>query len=343
MSLYLIVGASGAGKKIIVSKLKSLLLDCTEIKKLTTRIQPENEQLKKADLIYNIQEEIIRNRCADLCYTIEEDGEACLYGIDENDITCALANGSNPILIVRDYKILNTLVKRYPQAILIKVTTGITDQDLSEALMKNNSLDMDVAKRYNKDRTEYINGIKYSGIIKYNGYLENNFDNTINPQLQKILFTIKENQFFKIFVACQFSNDDENHYISSLIENTIQQVKERFTNYLQRELGYSNQSLQISIAKDADENNKGSYSIIERIFRDIDEAEYVICDLSVNNGNVFYEYEYALQHNKKVITIAKIGSYGTKVAPIDIEYSNYDLPNKLLNELKRRYNIPPKK
>jgi hypothetical protein len=92
-------------------------------------------------------------------------------------------------------------------------------------------------------------------------------------------------------------------------------------------------------AKRADEN-AGSGLIIDEIMELIDDAEFIVCDLTGERPNVYYELGYAHGAENEPQRILLIAKEGTKlhfdIAPLRAEFykSAEDLQTIVTNKLK---------
>lgn len=87
----------------------------------------------------------------------------------------------------------------------------------------------------------------------------------------------------KAFMIMPFKYDDLNEFYERHIK------------------GFLLKEMQIQIFR-ADDFN-GNDIIVETIYNQIDEAEFIIADTSFQNKNVFYEFGYAAAKEKEIITI----------------------------------------
>ncbi len=53
---------------------------------------------------------------------------------------------------------------------------------------------------------------------------------------------------------------------------------------------------------------EGDFEIVERIYHEIDEAEFIIADLTLSPANVYLEIGYARGRNKHVIQMCREGT-----------------------------------
>lgn len=335
MALLIIAGASGCGKKFVLDKLKALLMPATDIKKYTTLSQPEKKEHIKSDLIYGKERSYIEHKCGDFSY--EYEGE--LYGIPKEDIDHALASENNTIIIVRDYEIIKKIEKIYRQTLKVYVFTGPSGQELTERLEKLSMKDkLSPEERLEREKKDYAKKTQTIGDIKFDAYIENNFDFSINQQIQKVVKMWPYAKYYQLFVALPFSAYESEDFIynPAFIRNTM----EALTNRLRESI---NSKIDIKIGDSPEEGYNATYGINERIYKLIGESHIVICDLSVDNPNVFYEYRKAQKDGKHVITIASRNSYGFKKKgeqSLDIIYSQEsqgELLDKLFDKISEIY------
>lgn len=105
-------------------------------------------------------------------------------------------------------------------------------------------------------------------------------NNYLEVAIQRILsdnYTEKDH----FFMVMPFGNVTRNHFYQNDIRD-----------YLQKEL-------QVSVFR-AD-NFTETDVIVDTIFREIEKSEFIICDITEANKNVFFELGYAFALNKKII------------------------------------------
>lgn len=331
--LYIIAGASGCGKKFVLERMKKLRASLYDIKKMTDKEKPTDVALEKKDLTYGYNQQTIKNECGDFMYCYEGNW----YGINISEIDRALMTGKSPIVIVRDYLTIYKLKERYPFAVLIYIHTALTGIKLKDRLEKLNIKDdMSVEERVEREKRDYNNMIKERDKYKlhFDGYIANNFDSTIDLQIQNILLSIQEIDYHRIFVAMPFSR--QNDYMPAFVESAIDNAERLLRRYSQR--------FKIYRVDKSEQNYFATYSIHDRLNAQIKESNVVICDLSLNNPNVSYEYEEALNCNKPVITIARKNSFGAnhRAPEIEIIYSPNDvaeLTKLLTKKICSKYRI----
>ena len=331
--IYIIAGASGCGKKFVLERMKRLRVSLSEISKMTDKEKPNDVALQKKDLDYGHTFAEIDDICGEYKYKYEDNW----YGIDVSKIDEALLLGNSPIVIVRDYETIYKLKLRYPSAVLIYIHTALTGKALQKRLKELDIKDdMPVQERLNREKKDYNNMIEQREKFQlcFDGYIANNFDSTIDLQIQNILLNIHEIDFHRIFVAMPFTEKPD--YKPQFVESAIHTVELLLNRQLATNFDTSKQFKVYRVDK-SEKGYYATYSIHERLNVQIKEANMMICDLSMKNPNVSYEYEEAIFNKKKVITIAREGSYGAlnHTDEIDIIYSPTNIEELTKNLLSR--------
>jgi hypothetical protein len=88
------------------------------------------------------------------------------------------------------------------------------------------------------------------------------------------------------------------------------------------------------------DDHRGMYTISNQILHRIDQAEVIICDLTEEKPNVYYELGYATANNKFIILTAKQGTklhFDIAGYRVVFYISMTDLKLKLIDELKNYY------
>jgi hypothetical protein len=102
--------------------------------------------------------------------------------------------------------------------------------------------------------------------------------------------------------------------------------------------GYLGRELKIKIARSDDFTDNDV--IIDRIYQEIEKAEFIICEITECNKNVFYEIGYAKGINKQLIFIAQRGIKDLKFFDTaHVRRIDYDLENPLELQAKLKATI----
>lgn len=189
--LVIIVGGTGAGKSFILSKVEDINRAFNDgrdtlkpisqypycvVKKYTTRSPRLNEANGSTDLYCNASASDFE-KCGKFVYTY---GSHC-YGIDCEEIDKKLANDQSPIVIVRDFRIVELLKQKYNCVVDIYCKSGLSQDDLKEVLKNNGASDDEITARMNNiihDDNQWL----YSD-NKFYDYIVNRYDDNFIPAI----------------------------------------------------------------------------------------------------------------------------------------------------------------
>lgn len=313
--LVIISGASGAGKSFLLQQLSKFENDIVSIKKKTTRgprkNEPENTTL---DLFLNRTHEEV-SKC-DYKYLYCEN----LYGISRQDIDIALSNNKTPVVIVADCAKINEMKQDYKTALVLYVQNILSGDDLRKHLLEYNDA-LDVDKRIERQKNSFQDYIKNIEEKIFDYVLINDFSEAFISQIQ-FIYDYEINKGINsnyIFVIMSFDKEYDEIYTA------LQVIGKAFKN--------------IKIER-IDERRGGDYLIVKKIEEHIEKAGLIICDVSKESPNVYYELGYARAKNKDILLMARAG---TKL-PFDsaprrtIFYdSAIDMQTKIHEELREYY------
>lgn len=317
--LIIVAGASGAGKSFLLNNLNRFVSEIMPIKKLTTRnarvSEPPNESL---DLIFSCSDQEIQN-CD---YTYHYCGHN--YGIKKEDINRILSQRKSPIVIVANCDTICEIKNDYKEALVIYVQNILSGKDLEKQLIKLRD-PIDVKERMKRQ--------KYS-LNDYIHHFENNlFDYVlINDFSEQFMFQVQS------LIKKEISNGIDSNYVF-----VIMSFKEKY-NDVYRSLKIASQlsTFNNSITLERVDENKGGYIITDKIKSSIENAGLIICDISEDSPNVFFEFGYAIAKNKTIILVAKKG----RKLPFDISQyktifysSEIELQDKIKEELENHYKL----
>lgn len=286
-----ISGGSGIGKNSILTHLKLFRTSCQPIKKYTTRTSDQFEQgsSKKYDYLELgcSQEDLLD------CQFRYHYGNNW-YGIMKNDIDTTLERGLVPVVFLRTGSMLQELKNTYPFLVSIYIQS-IVDSD--EYLRATSSLETEADKIINQKMDRFKTDFRdYSKHVKYGLYdyiVLNNFDEKhVLEQLEEIVSSNVPNddttKIENIFVIMSFL--EQNQRVFAAIEKSAKNVDK-------------------NIRVERIDKVKGvSFSISQEIMKRINKSTLVICDLTDERPNVYFELGYAMGLNKKIIHCAKAGT-----------------------------------
>lgn len=206
--LVVIVGGTGAGKSFLLSRVAEINKafspeGATEqelaeypycvIKKYTTRSPRLNEQDGSTDLYCNASDEDFK-KCGKFVYTYGNHS----YGIDCSEIDRKLANNQSPIVIVRDFRMVELLKHKYNCVVDIYCKSALSKDDLSDVLRKNGASEDEINARMSNtvhDDNQWL----YSG-NKFFDYIVNRYDDSFIPAIISSLRRAPKVDFNKIAI-----------------------------------------------------------------------------------------------------------------------------------------------
>ena len=175
--LVIISGASGAGKSYLVEQAAQLLPSLQVIKKLTTRPARPDEESPST---WSSSVRARRWTPATLYTSTISIPTAC-----RRDIAEALQRGRSPLLIVRNGRTVEELLRSYPDALVLYMQTAISGRDLKKKLAQLGRKDPGLGKRVRRSRQDLDQYVLYMDL--YNAVLINVFDESLLEQLRKAL------------------------------------------------------------------------------------------------------------------------------------------------------------
>ena len=315
--LFIIAGASGAGKSFLLEALSNTEQGFDLIKKLTDRSHRPYENSKEdLDLIFGCDKEQIKAECE---FRYLYDGN--IYGIRVSDIRESISSGKNPFVIVRDGETIVDLKRAFPNSSVIFLQTALSGADLAEKLRTQGRPDIEIEKRMLRHRRDFDDYVKH--IHMFDRVLINYFEpETLISQAKVIIRAELDAQpevvSNDVFVLMSFSAG---------MKPVYEAIKLAFENYNLRH-GTSLNVWRI------DDKRGSDYPVNEEILSAISCAKFVIADLSEERPNVYFELGYAKGLNKRVLSIAR---KGTKLH-FDVSVNRslmYDSETQLQLELRK--------
>jgi guanylate kinase len=282
-NLFLIDGASGTGKTDLINYISNFKTSTSYVKKYTTREerQYEKESNEKLDLIHIDEEEFNRKNFE---YVYTYGGKK--YGFTNKQIVDAFKNSDNVFIIVRDVTTIRQLKESYSYLNVVSFFIYTDKNLITYRLKKDKHTPAEI--KFRKDRL----GIAYKSYLKnpdlYDDVLVNSGS---REDYEKIIDKIYEKHQNKqninpnlIFVLMSFNPSYDNIYdefkdAAKLVDSSLE-VKRI-------------------------DKQRGDYSITNEILNNIAKARLIICDLTDERPNVYYELGYARGLKKPIITCAE--------------------------------------
>jgi guanylate kinase len=316
--LIVIAGASGAGKSFLLQQMSEIDARIVPVKKLSTRSPRPYEDTpgQTVDLIFDCTSEQIRS-CK---YTYRYEGNS--YGIRKEDIDRVIKDGNLPFVIVRDCEEILELKKDYVDALVLYIQSGLSGADLARVLKQQGRSEIDIRTRDERSRKDHAEYVRYPELFDYT--LVNYFEpDSLIDHFKHILRIERARPSVvrgHIFVIMSFSKE-------------LRDVYEEMKFAVEAQGG----DLKIQRIDD----KFGDYKITEEVLKEIQEAELLICDLTDERPNVYFELGYARGITKTVILTAKQGTnihFDVRHYKVVFYSSPTELKTKLQRELTHFFN-----
>ena len=322
--LFIVAGASGAGKSFLLQTATNLVPAIAPIRKLTTRSPREFESsaVRDAlDLDFGHGERTVRS--CDFFYIYGEDW----YGIRVEDIESAFDSGRHPMVIVRNADAIRRLKARYPDAVVLWLQSGLSGGDLESRLRAQGRPDIEISSRMARtdwDFHEYVVLLR-DRLVDY--VIVNHFDpDKLVEQLQSILIHELESPEvdpYLVFVLMAFDPK---------LDEVYQAIKTA---------GELVHSVPLRVAR-IDDAGLVDYRITDEILAFIRRAGVIVCDLSLERPNVYYELGFARGIGKRVVSCAQSGTelhFDIKDFNTIMYHSAFDLQHRLKDTFERLYRL----
>ncbi len=316
-NLFLIDGASGTGKTDLINYLSDYNSLVSFVSKYTTRDYREYEKVndEKLDLI-NLSSKAFEYKKFEYQYTYG----GFKYGFSKEQIFEKFKKSDDVFVIVRNINLIKRLKNDFGFLNVISIFIYTDRDQIIKRLKKDNHKPEEI--RFRIERLE----------IAYNSYLKNPtfYDEVIINSGSKLHYQkIIDDIFNKyksitqidpnfIFVLMSF-NPDYNEIYDELVDAAK----------------LVNNSL---IVKRIDKQ-RGDYKITDEILNNISKARLIICDLTDERPNVYYELGFSRGIKKKVIACARRGTklhFDIKDFRTILYNSTSELRKEIFLELRER-------
>lgn len=285
-NLFLIDGASGTGKSDLIKFVNDYNNNVSYIQKYTTRKsrQYERESDTKLDLLH-ISEEEFYNHNFDYFYRYGGNK----YGFYEQSIKNEFKEVDNVFIIVRDVETIKNLKNSFNHINVVSIFI-YTDRDMIvDRLKKDSHTKEDIQLRI--ERLE----------ISYRSYLE-------NPAFyDEVLINSGSEQDYHRIIKSVFNDYRDRSKIQQNHIFVIMSFNPKYENVL-REFKDAARLVNADLVVTRVDETRGDYKITDEILKNIEKANLIICDLTDERPNVYYELGYARGLHKKVISCAKKGT-----------------------------------
>ena len=284
-NLFLIDGAAGTGKTDLINYISNFKTDTSYVKKFTTRIKRSYEERTKTPLdLIHITKADFEDKTFEYKYIYQ--GEA--YGFTKSQIEDAFQKSDNVFIIVRNEDVIRKLKNDYNYINVVSIFIHTETDKIKERLQQDLLTPEEIEFRINRS------GIAYKSYSKNPELYDNVLINSGSKEIyEKIIdVTYKKYQNMQsieqnlIFVLMPFN--PKSHY-DKIYKEFVDAAK------------LVNKTL---VVKRMDKQ-RGDYRITDEILNNISKARLIICDLTDERPNVYYELGYARGLKKTVITCAE--------------------------------------
>ncbi len=317
--LIIVGGASGAGKSFLLQNIALLDPSIVVIRKLTTR-QPRPYETRQVSAYEDLELNVPLQRVKSCDYVYQYGRE--WYGIRKEDIRSALIAGKNPILIIRNCITINRIRRDFPSALVLYLQSGLSGDDLKSKLLEQGRQDIDIDERMRRSLSDFNEYARH--IHLFDHVLVNFFDELLLEQMQAIMqFEMNDDDIMPdfVFVLMSFNPEMLNSYKAMVAAGKLVEGRNLKVERIDARIG--------------------DYKITNEVLRGIRRAALIVCDITQERPNVYYELGYARGLGKTVITCAKSGTnlhFDIKDVRTLFYEDPIDLQEKLVAEFNAAFN-----
>ncbi len=291
-NLFIVDGASGAGKFEMVKYVSEFKNDCSYVQKYTTRKTRNYEKNARLilDLIFVDDDTKFQEMKFDYKYRYAGN----MYGVYKKDILAAMSMSNNVFIIIRNYEVINSLAHDFSYVNVIPLFVHTCD-NVIEKWMKEK-----------KDITpEQINEALDRNLLAYADYHK-------KPNIYKEII-INNSDKKDLFTTCDKLL--EKYYYSSCIDDKLIFIFMSFRSENKHMLDYL-ESMKRAVKKidssyrciNLEDIHGSSYKISEEAISNMIRCRLAIVDLSDARPDVYYELGYLHAIKKKTIITAIDGT-----------------------------------
>jgi guanylate kinase len=165
-----------------MEKMQDISKHLQPIKKYTTRLPRSHENVDRSvDLVFKVPHREIQKHKYHYTYFSED------YGVCSYEIEDALSNGRSPVVIIRDYGVIVSLLKDYPDAIVIYIHSAYTGQELVRILKEHGREDIDADDRKIRELENFADYIKNLHMDLFHYHVYNYYDGSFVFQMKHYL------------------------------------------------------------------------------------------------------------------------------------------------------------
>jgi hypothetical protein len=246
------------------------------------------------------------------------------FGIERQKIDNCIQAGNCPIVLIKNFEVLKQIKNDFPNSLTIYLQTTLSGDEFKNKALEIGLQDISLekrAKRLEKDIEDYTEHCRHKlfDAVVFNDFDMERMVNQLDPITHdKDRENITKNQ---IFLSISYKPHMDDCYTA------IQTACE---------------SLSADIKLIRSDKQSGDYKLTEKMIKDIQESSLFICNLTDERPNVYWELGYARGINKKIMTIAKIGTplhFNTKDFNTEFYQTDIKLQKFLQEEIPKYLSI----
>lgn len=288
--LIIVAGASGAGKSFLLENARRLDKTIIPVRKLTTRSPRPYEDTRMQEFLdLHFSQNIDQVTQCDYKYRYGEHW----YGVEQTEIDRKLSLGLNPVVIIRNCETILQIKRDYPNALVLYLQCALSGRDLREKLAKQGRADIDIEERMTRLQTDFHDYVRHLRWNIFDHVLVNFFEaDSLIEQLQMVLISD---------LKAQDTVDPNFVFVLMSFRSEMDDIYEVF-----RAAGELAGRGALRVERvDA---QLGDYRITDKVLENIRSAALIVCDLTYERPNVYYELGYARGIGKTVVNCARQGT-----------------------------------
>lgn len=282
-NLFLVDGASGVGKSDLIQYMNDNNKATSFIVKTSTR--PIREKERSSNILLDLKHvsvEEFKSKKFDYWYKYNKN----LYGFNKNDIKQAFENHNSVFIIVRDEETIEKVKQDYRDYNVVSLFI-YTDRDLIKKRLE-------LEQHSTEDIQDRLDKLEFA----FTSYLNNaDFYDDV------IVNVGSRNDYTRIFKKIVKKHESRNATIDNQIF-VMMSYDPKMEDVL-REFKLAANSVNLNLIVKRLDEQKGSYQITDEILENIRKADLIICDLSLERPNVYYELGFARALGKRIISCAQ--------------------------------------
>ena len=315
--LIIVAGASGAGKSFLLQNIVRLYPSIQLVRKLTTRsARPYESSDIREKLDLELERSLDEVEACEFRYRYGNEW----YGVRKQDIDRIILQRRHPIVIVRNCHTIERLESTYADTLILYLQSGLSGADLKQKLAAQGRQDIHIEERMQRLQTDFRDYCRHMQLFHH--VLINYYEaDSLLDQMESVLkFELPSEETLtpRVFVLMSFNRSLNRVYHAMKTAGRLAGIKD--------------------LRVERIDAKRGDYKITSEILRSIRAASLLVCDLTEERPNVYYELGYSRGIKKKVIHCAQKGTelhFDVK----DFKTIFYEDPLDLQEQLEAEFRI----